>query len=446
MFTTSSVVGRCGPCALSALLLALWLPLPTPAQTGPARVSALTLEHSLELSQQHSQQMAAQEAVARAARHMAVAVGQLPDLTLKLGINNLPVTGSDQFNLTSDFMTMQSVGVMRELTRANKREARAARFEREAEVADANRDLVQTNLQRDTASAWLERYYLERMRDLLGTQRAEAALQVEATEAAYRGARGTQADVFAARSAVASVDDRIQQTQTLVQTAQTRLVRWVGPEGNRALATPPDLGTVPLQMDRLEALLEGHPHATLLARQAAAARADADVAQSEQRPDWTMELMVNQRGPAYSNMVSINFSVPLQLNQSKRQNRELFAKLALVQQMQAQREEANQERVAQVRGWLQQWQGNRERLLAYDRVLLPLSQQRTQAALTAYRGNSNGTALTTVLEARRMEIDTRMDRLRLEMETAGLWAQLNYVIADGKSASPRATSAATRDE
>ena len=159
-----------------------------------------------------------------------------------------------------------------------------------------------------------------------------------------------------------------------------------------------------------------------------------------------MELMVNQRGPAYSNMASINFSVPLQLNQSKRQERELSAKLALVQQMQAQREEANQERVAQVRSWLQQWQGNRERLLAYDRVLLPLSQQRTQAALTAYRGNSNGTTLTTVLEARRMEIDTRMDRLRLEMETAGLWAQLNYVIADGKSASPRTTTAATRDD
>jgi len=71
------------------------------------------------------------------------------------------------------------------------------------------------------------------------------------------------------------------------------------------------------------------------------------------------------------------------------------------------------------------WHGNRQRLEAYDRELIPLSQQRTQAALAAYRGNG---PLAAVLEARRMEIDTRTERLRLEMETAGLWAQLEYLI------------------
>ena len=64
---------------------------------------------------------------------MAIAAGQLPDMTLKLGINNLPANGPDALNLTSDFMTMQSVGVMRELTRDDKRQARSARWEREAE-------------------------------------------------------------------------------------------------------------------------------------------------------------------------------------------------------------------------------------------------------------------------------------------------------------------------
>ena len=441
MFTSRFVVGRYGPSVLSFVVLALWLPLSTLAQTATAHTSTLTLEQALQLSQRYSQQMAMQEAAAQAARHMATAASQLPDLTLKLGINNLPVTGSDQFNLTSDFMTMQSLGVMRELTRADKRQTRSARFEREAEVADANRDLAKTNLQRETASAWLERHYLERMHSLLVTQRTEAAMQVEAAEAAYRGARGTQADVFAARSAVALIDDRIQQAHTQVLAAQTRLVRWVGPQGNQALAPPPDLSALPLDTHNLGVKLQAHPHAAVMERQEAAARADADVARSEQRPDWTMELMVNQRGPAYSHMASINFSVPLQLNQSKRQDRELAAKLALVQQMQAQREEANRERVAQVRGWLHQWQGNRERLLAYDRVLLPLNQQRTQAALTAYRGNSNGGSLTTVLEARRMEIDTRMDQLRLEMETAGLWAQLNHLTAGNHDATATTTPA-----
>ena len=58
--------------------------------------------------------------------------------------------------------------------------------------------------------------------------------------------------------------------------------------------------------------------------------------------------------------------------------------------------------------------------------LIPLAAERTRAALAAYRGG--GGTLAAVLEARRMEIDTRMERLRLEMETAALWAQLEYLI------------------
>ena len=136
--------------------------------------------------------------------------------------------------------------------------------------------------------------------------------------------------------------------------------------------------------------------------------------------------MYSQRGSAYSNMVSINVSVPLQWDQTNRQDRELSARLALAEQMRAQREEITREHVTEARSWLQQWQGNRGRLAHYDSSLVPLAAERTQASIAAYRGG--GGSLAGVLEARRMEIDTRMERLRLEMETAGLWAQLQYLI------------------
>lgn len=51
---------------------------------------ALTLERAVELAQQRSRQLTAQDAAASASREMAVAAGQLPDPTLKAGINNLP--------------------------------------------------------------------------------------------------------------------------------------------------------------------------------------------------------------------------------------------------------------------------------------------------------------------------------------------------------------------
>ena len=53
---------------------------------------------------------------------------QLPDPVATVGVNNLPINGPDAWSLTRDFMTMTSVGVVQEFTRAEKREARAERF------------------------------------------------------------------------------------------------------------------------------------------------------------------------------------------------------------------------------------------------------------------------------------------------------------------------------
>lgn len=392
----------------------------------------LSLDTALRLAEERSRQLVAQDAAAGAARSMAMAAGQLPDPVLKAGISNLPVNGSDRFSLTRDFMTMRSIGVMQEFTRSDKRQARAARFDREVDVAEAARAVALANLRRDTATAWLDRYYQGRMRDLLQTQRAELNLQIEGADAAYRGGRGTQADVFTARSALAQLDDRILAQERQIATAQTRLARWVGPGTPQPSTVLPDLGSVRLDARNLEAHIGEHPQIALMARQEAVARAEADIAQSNKRSDWTVELMYSQRGPAYSNMVSLNVSIPLQLDQKNRQDRELAGKLATAEQMQAQREEATRESTAEALSLLQQWQSNRKRLALYDSSLIPLASERTQAVLAAYRGGAG--TLSAALEARRMEIDTRMERLRLEMETAGLWAQLEFLIPGGHPA------------
>jgi outer membrane protein TolC len=386
----------------------------------------LTFDQALRLAQDRSRQLVAQDYAAASAREMAVAAAQLPDPTLTAGINNLPINGADKFSLTRDFMTMRSVSVMQEFTRDDKRQARAARFEREAEVAQAGRTQMLANLQRDTALAWLDRYYQERMREVLTAQRDEARLQIEAADAAYRGARGSQADVFAARTAVAQIEDRIAQADLQVATAKSRLARWIGDSAGLPLGTAPAMEAATVESTGVEVHVLHHPQIELLLKQEQVARAEVDIAQANKRADWSAELMYSQRGPAYSNMISINFSIPWQLDRKNRQDRELAAKLALIDQLQAQRDEVTREHVADVRTWLQQWRSNRDRLARYDSSLLPLAAERARAATAAYRGGS--APLATVLEARRMEIDIRLERVRLEMENAAAWAQLEYLI------------------
>ena len=417
-------VHRC----LAALLVlgAALLPLASPAQ------STLTLDQALQFAQDRSRQLPAQEAAATAAREMAVAAGQRPDPTLKVGLNNLPFDGPDRLSLTRDFMTMRSVGVMQEITRGDKLAARSARFDREAEAAEAARAVALAHLRRDTAMAWLERHFQERMVELLQSQRVEAGLQVEAADAAYRGGRGAQADVFAARLAAALIDDRLRLAAQQVEATTIRLARWVGPDAQQPLGERPSLTTVPAAVHDLDAHPSQHPEIALLARQQTIAQADADLARRNQRPDWSVELMLSQRGPAYANMVSVGVSIPLQIDTRNRQDRELAARLAVVEQARAQHEEATREHLAETRLRLLAWQGNQARLTHYDRTLMPLAAERTQAALATYRGG--GGSLGAVLEARRLEIDTRMDRLRLDMETAALWAQLHYLIPAERNA------------
>jgi len=400
------------------------------AASAQLHAAPLALDDALRLAEAHSRQLPAQQAAATAAREMAVAAGQRPDPVLKAGLNNLPINGPDRFSVTNDFMTMRSIGVMQEWTRRDKLEARAARFEREAQTAEASRQVALANLQRDTAMAWLDRYYQERMREVLLKQRDEAMLQVQGAEAAYRGGRGAQADVFAARSAVAQIDDRLASTERDLASAKTMLVRWVGQDSEEALGGAPAMETVRLRHDDLDAHITDHPQVALMLKQEATAQAEVDAARANRRPDVSVELMYSQRGPAYSNMVSLNVSVPLQWDQKNRQDRDVAAKLATVEQMRAQREEETRTHLAEVRTMLQQWRSNRERLRRYDTELLPLAGERTRAALAAYRGGAG--PLGGVLDARRNEIDTRMDRLRLDMETARLWAQLNYLIPAGR--------------
>jgi outer membrane protein TolC len=416
---------RAGRMLLPLVLGALALPA-LPAEP-------LTLDQALQLAQARSRQLVAQQASAHAAREMAVAAGQLPDPTLKVGISNLPINGPDRFALTSDFMTMRSIGVMQELTRSGKLKARAARLEREAEAAEAGSTLALVNLQRETAIAWLDRFFQERMRETLIRQRDEARLQIDAADAAYRTGRGSQADVFAARSAVALIEDRIAQTERQAATATTMLARWIGADATRALpAASPALDAAGVHPDTLEGQLASHPELAMLLKQEEMAQAEADLARENKQSDFSVELMFSQRGPAYSNMVSINVAIPFQWDPKNRQDRELAAKLALVEKARAEREETTRMHVAEALSMLQEWRSNRERLARYDQSLLPLSAERTRAAVAAYRGASG--PLAAVLEARRMEIDTRMDRLKLEMDTARLWAQLNYLVPAGHDA------------
>jgi len=397
-----------------------------------AAPQTLTLGEAQQQAVAHSYQLTAQDHASNAAREMAVAANQLPDPVLKAGIDNLPVSGQDRLSLGNDFMTMRRVGVSQELTRADKRQWRAAILEREADKAQAEKAVTTAAIQRDTAVAWLELYFIQQMATAMSEQTSVARQEIEAAEASYRGGRGSQADVLAARSAMLALHDRASEIAGRLRVAQTKLSRWTGINGEVTLAGVPETAKIQLDPATLDADFAHHPQIAVINGQEDIARAEANLARANRRPDWTVEVAFQQRGSAYSNMVSVGISVPLQWDRKNRQDRELSAKLATVEQAKAERNELLREHVAEARAMIAEWQSGRERMARYAEQLVPLAGERSQALLVAYRGGK--ATLAEVLAARRSETEVRLQALSVQMDTARLWAQLNFLFPiDGSS-------------
>ena len=82
----------------------------------------LGLDAAVTLAVERAPEVIGSQAGVDAAEALADSAGRLPDPSLIVGIDNLPVSGPDAYSTARDFMTMRKVGVMQEFPRREKRE------------------------------------------------------------------------------------------------------------------------------------------------------------------------------------------------------------------------------------------------------------------------------------------------------------------------------------
>lgn len=394
----------------------------------------LSLADAQRLAALDAPQLAAQVAALSAAEQSALGASQQADPKLLLGLDNLPVEGGDKFRLTRGSMTMRKIGFMQDFTRAEKLALRGERAA--ADVAKETVLLVaaKLGLRRDVALAWIERYFAERQLELVQTLARESELQIATTDATLAGGKGQATDAFTARLAVAQVADRITESERGVARARANLARWIG---TAAASTPldaaPAFDHLTHSVAALTQNLETHPQLAVYVPLQAMAGSETRLAEAARRPDWTLEVAFQQRGPDYSNMFSIGVRIDLPLFQSRRQNPAIISRAAQAEQVRAQALAATRAYAAEVGNWFADWNAARARLQRYTTQLLPLAHERTEVALAAYRSGRG--ELAAVLDARRAEIDVRLNHLQLQSELARTWAQLNFLLPDAKEPS-----------
>ncbi|KUZ81488.1 transporter [Burkholderia ubonensis] len=404
------------------------------AGVAHAQQAPFTLDAALQAATDRSASMQAAQASVRASSEAAVKAGQLPDPMLKAGIDNLPVNGPQRFTIGQDFMTMRRIGIEQEWVSGEKRRLRSA-LANEMVGRERAGYLVQlANVRQQTAAAWLNAVYAKQalalQRALLDHMRHELA----ATNASYRGAKASAADVVQAQAMLAQTQDQVLKAQQAYQTALIGLSRWTAVPVSEVSGEPPApesfVSSLPPDQLRLS-----QPTLMAAADDVAVAEADTAVADSERSPNWTWELAYQQRGGAYSNMVSIGVTIPLPLNRKNRQNRDVAEKAELATKARLMYEDALRQVQADIRAQSATLASGRERIANLGRSLLPAADQRVQLANAAYRAGSGSLADT--FAARRAQLEAQLQVLDLEREVSQTWAQLEYQVVPSTMAAAR---------
>jgi hypothetical protein len=123
-------------------------------------------------------------------------------------------------------------------------------------------------------------------------------------------------------------------------------------------------------------------------------------------------------------MVSVGVSIPLPVARAERQDRETSSKLAMVEKSEAALNEATRVATADYRALAGDDGRLQERIERYRSAVATPAQQRTAAAMAAYR--SNQATLAMLFEARHAELEVQRKVLSLQRDLAKTQAQLVY--------------------
>lgn len=401
--------------AFVSFLLCAW---PLLASTAPLTLQQATqraLERAPMLDARRSGVVAASEERARA--------GALPDPVLTVGIDNLPITGSDAFNFGADEMTMKRVGVRQDIPAHAKREAQRTLADRRIDEASAQQRADGLAVQRATAETWIDLWAAQQTIDALSHLREQAALAAKVAKAQV-AAGGSPADALAAQAAVLEIDNRIEEATAMREIARTSLARWTG-ERDVDPSGAPDFDHLPVAEDRLLADVDHAGVLLPIGAQVETAAAAVDAARAERHPDWSLSAAYGQRDGGRSDMVMVEVGIGLPLFTRDRQDHGIAARQADYQAALDNREDRRRELTASIQAALARWHALQRQVALHEEQMLPVARDRSALALAAYR---SGGPLEPWLDARRDELAVHLAHAQHLGELGRAWAALAYLL------------------
>ena len=388
---------------------------------------ALTFEEAMNLAQSRAPQLKARSANVASVEALKRSAGQLPDPRLEVGIENLPVSGREQYSLTQDFMTMRKIGLMQEFPNSEKRKAQVDAARAGADVAAMRMKIEQLNVLQETAFAWIERGTAERELRLVDSLRKENRLFDAAVRAGISSGKGPLSDGLVPRQEAAEIDNLESDLLARRSKAIAELERWIGKAADDPLQG--DVPGWPVDHVMLSHSLHRHPELMLFDSRSREIDAEISEAKAEKIPDWGVELAYQQRAPQFGNMASFQVTIGLPMFPESRQDPRIAAKIAEKEALDAEREAAFREHNAMLESDIAEYHRLSDSLKRQKEVLLPLSDEKISLIKAEWK--SGKASLADLASARRERIETELKTIEMESSLNLVSVRLHYAKLPG---------------
>ena len=383
----------------------------------------LAAAEDLALAAEPGQQALQARAAALEAR--AVVAGELPEPTLRVGLNNFPIQSG---SFSTEGMTHAAIGLRQAFPAGRTRSISARQFGLLAAEMNGNASARGRNVLTAVRNAWLNLHYWEQAHDLVSESRPFFDDLATITRSLYAVGRKSQQDVLRAELELSRLDDRLIDIERQRSGARAALSEWIGNDAARPLANKlPGWNQVPL-LEALQRVLPDHPALRAADAQIEARSAGVDLAEQRSKPGWVLDLGYSYRegslptGEPRSDFITLGVTVGLPFFKKKSVDSTLSAALHERSAARSGREQTLRALRSQLAAEHARWQDLTRRLSLYDSRILDQAKNNAEASMLAYRSDKGDFA--DVMRAYADDLNTRIDHIRLQVERAQSYAAL----------------------
>ena len=362
---------------------------------------------------------------AAALEDRAVAAGELPEPTLRVGLNNFPIQSG---GFTTEGMTQAAVGLRQAFPAGRTRSINTRRFDLMAAEMNENAEARGRDVLTAARKAWLDLYYWEVAHDLVRESRPFFADLATITRSLYAVGRKSQQDVLRAELELSRLDDRLIEMRRQRARAEAVLGEWIGRDAIRPVARSlPDWHELPA-IEAMQVSLQQHPLLLAADSKIEARGASVDLANEQSKPDWALDIGYGYRdgflpsGTPRSDFVTVGVTVGLPFLRKKSVDRNLSAALQDRSAAQLTREQVLRGLQSQLTAEHAQWEELSRRLLLYDTRILGQARDHAESSLLSYQSDRGDFA--DVMRGYIDDLNTRIEHVRLQVERAQSYAVL----------------------